>query len=170
MQAIQNMGKMYKGGLFFSKYQSSSAVFFLHKYTNDRGVFIDLSKWEGGVKRGHIIVPAGNNGSGWTGLAFMLRKVIRNEPKRSNIGKEDRVRVAEGVQSMGSQEMVLAKKMGVNKGRMFVNLFNENRMSTLRVDMERAVVCVRCDFSSNWAQIEKELSRYLKMNIVLQPF
>ncbi|GMP42452.1 hypothetical protein CsSME_00012200 [Camellia sinensis var. sinensis] len=36
--------------------------------------------------------------------------------------------------------------------------------------MERAVVCVRCDFSSKWAQIEKELSKYLTKSIALRPF
>ncbi|GMP84160.1 hypothetical protein CsSME_00037788 [Camellia sinensis var. sinensis] len=36
--------------------------------------------------------------------------------------------------------------------------------------MERAVVRVRCDFSSSWAQIEKELSKYLKKCIAFRPF
>ncbi|CAL5350478.1 unnamed protein product [Camellia sinensis] len=169
VQALQQMGKLYKGGSFFSNYHSSSDVFCLQKYANGKGAFIDLSKWEGGVKKCNIIIPAGNNGSGWMDTPTMLRKVICNEPKRNTIGMDVGVRVTEGVQSKGTKEEAWERKTRVNRGRQFVDLFTKNRTGNLRADMERAVVRVRCDFSSSWAQIEKELSKYLKKSIAFRP-
>ncbi|CAL5421948.1 unnamed protein product [Camellia sinensis] len=139
------------------------------KYANGKGAFIDLSKWEGGVKKCNIIIPAGNNGSGWMDTPTMLCKVICNEPKRNTIGMDVGVRVTEGVQSKGTKEEAWERKTGVNRGRQFVDLFTKNRTGNLRADMERAVVRVRCDFSSSWAQIEKELSKYLKKSIAFRP-
>ncbi|KAI7984399.1 hypothetical protein LOK49_LG15G02632 [Camellia lanceoleosa] len=114
-------GAVGHGGHYHSILKLSFVMFLA-----SRGVFVDLSKWEGGVKRGNIIILVGNNGSEWTDIAIMLHKVICNEPKRSTIGMEARVRVTEGDQSKGTKEMALARKTGVNRGRMFVDLFNEN--------------------------------------------
>ncbi|KAI8012629.1 Pentatricopeptide repeat-containing protein [Camellia lanceoleosa] len=170
VQAMQQLGSSFRGGSFFSKYRSSSAVFWLQKYTNDKGAFVKMSKWEGGIKKGNIIIPAGYHGRGWVQFATMLRKVIGSDAGAKFKGMEGRTDFMEEKLSKNTKESFMDRKTGANRGRRCVELFTANELNSLKGDLERAVVCTRYDFSSSWIQIEKNLSKYLKMNIALRPF
>ncbi|KAI8002418.1 hypothetical protein LOK49_LG08G00360 [Camellia lanceoleosa] len=170
VQALQQLGLSFRGGSFFSKYCSSSAVFCLQKYTNDKGVFVEMSKWEGGIKKGNIILPAGYNGRGWFQIAAMLRKVIGIDARANFKGMDVTAGFIEEKLSKNTKESFMDRKTGANRGRRCVGLFTANGLNSLKSDMERAVVCTRYDFSSSWVQIEKNLSKYLKINIALRPF
>ncbi|XP_028076003.1 transcription factor Pur-alpha 1-like [Camellia sinensis] len=90
IQALRQVWGQCSDKPFFSKYTSSLAVFWIQKVCNKNGVFAEISKWEAGVNRNNIIIPAGVDGHGWEAMAEMLERVIYGDSRATTDEKEIR--------------------------------------------------------------------------------
>ncbi|KAM7507612.1 hypothetical protein LguiA_018065 [Lonicera macranthoides] len=61
---------------FFQKYQASYGLFVMEKYSNRNGSFIRLLELQRGMLSNTIILPAGNRGEGWRGVADRLKQMM----------------------------------------------------------------------------------------------
>ncbi|KAM7508828.1 hypothetical protein LguiA_019281 [Lonicera macranthoides] len=61
---------------FFQKYQASYGLFIMEKYSNRNGSFIRLLELQRGMLSNTIILPAGNRGEGWRGVADRLKQMM----------------------------------------------------------------------------------------------
>lgn len=117
LQGLRQVWRRRKDQSFFNKYRSSSAVFCLQKYSNKRGVFVELSKWAAGVRRSNIVIPAGVDGQGWLAVAKMFESIIRGssrvleEGERQHRSDHDLVRTHRGPTSV---DMSVQQKTGAN--------------------------------------------------------
>lgn len=70
--------------------------------------------------------------------------------------------------------MVEGQKIGTNRARLYADLYIDETSKPEMIfsdsNVDCIVVCTRTDFFVSWAQIEKELSKYLRKTIVLRSF
>ncbi|KAI7992518.1 hypothetical protein LOK49_LG12G01475 [Camellia lanceoleosa] len=185
IQALRKVWGQRSDKPFFFKYSSSSAVFWIQKVCNKNGVFAEISKWEAGVNRNNIIIPAGVDGQGWEAMAEMLERVIYGDSRATTDEKGIRTTDKGGLyrsnhdvfstyrrNTNGSR--FISQKTGANRGASYAEVLKSKSIScggnNFSLEMSKVVVCTRIDFFDGLAQIEKELNRSFKASIVLRPF
>ena len=102
MQSLRDEWRKIKDERFFSIYSSKSAVFCLQRFSNKRGIFIELSKWNSGGKCSNIVIPARNNGSGWAETVQMLGRIINRDFNDKTTEGDMRNMIREGESQRGS--------------------------------------------------------------------
>ncbi|KAI8016670.1 hypothetical protein LOK49_LG05G01071 [Camellia lanceoleosa] len=185
IKALRQVWSQHHDRSFFSKYTSSSAVFWVQKYSNKGGIFVEVSKWEAGVKRNNIIIPAGVDGQGWQAMAKMLERVIHGGNRVSDVERNVRS-TDKGSHNINKQSVFSSRRGNLEGNRFTPQKTGANRVVSYAdvlksrsiisegndfcLEMRKVVVCTRTDFFDDWVQIEQELNRSFKSSIVLRPF
>ncbi|KAI7984378.1 hypothetical protein LOK49_LG15G01831 [Camellia lanceoleosa] len=185
IKALRQVWGQHKDRSFFSKYTSSSAVFLVQKFSNKGGIFAEMSKWEAGVKRSNIIIPAGADGQRWQAMATMLERIIhggfrvldvernvRSTDKGGHNNKNQFDFSSRKGDSEGNRSIL--QETGANRAVSYADVLKSRSNSldgnNFFLEIRKMVVCTRMNFFDEWAQIEKELNRSFKTSIVLRPF
>ncbi|KAM7465483.1 hypothetical protein LguiB_013045 [Lonicera macranthoides] len=79
---LRKAKEQFSKGSFFTKYQTSYALFLLQRFDNQNGSFISLSKIQQSIVKCVVVFPAGQEGEGWLGIAGELHILLFDPPKR----------------------------------------------------------------------------------------
>ncbi|GMP34114.1 hypothetical protein CsSME_00007127 [Camellia sinensis var. sinensis] len=113
------------------------------KFSNKGGVFVEMSKWEAGVKRNNIIIPAGVD-------------VIHGGTRVSNVEREVRT-TDKGGHNRNNQSVFSTRRGNSegNRGASYADVLKSRSSSSngnnFFLEMHKVVVCTRTDFFDGWA-------------------
>ncbi|KAM7484876.1 hypothetical protein LguiA_000885 [Lonicera macranthoides] len=79
---LRKAKEQFSKGSFFTKYQTSYALFLLQRFDNQNSSFISLSKIQQSIVKSVVVFPAGQEGEGWLGIAGELHLLLFDPPKR----------------------------------------------------------------------------------------
>ncbi|KAM7479194.1 hypothetical protein LguiA_027407 [Lonicera macranthoides] len=160
---------------FFQKYQASYGLFVMEKYSNRNGSFIRLLELQRGMLSNTIILPAGNRGEGWRGVADRLKQMMFSpspDPKYVPV-KNARVQVKnDNISGRGGnkQHRSYAEALKYERSYNYHPQVKHNVGDEAVVEWSKVVVCTRESIWDSRHGIQRAMNKFYRTRLVLRPF